>query len=232
MMLINLRNGMMGGKRKPPYDARVAWLQSDGTAYIQLPDVLGFTGLQAKNMPDFSITVYLAGIFQSETDSGQSGICGFSGNALMSAIRAPKGDSTAWAIISFNGATSATKTDYPASTDVISLGVACVHSDARPMKRLINSDIKADAAITTSSTYLAPPRIFAYGSTDSSGWTSVAGIAPYVKVSRVELTKNGMPVLNAYAVRVGNVGYVYDSVSEQFYGNAGAGALITGPDAA
>ena len=44
------------------------------------------------------------------------------------------------------------------------------------------------------------------------------------------LWKNDVLMLDLIPVRVGNVGYMYDKVSKQLFGNAGTGAFILGPD--
>lgn len=45
-----------------------------------------------------------------------------------------------------------------------------------------------------------------------------------------EILLNGVHVFNAYPVRVGTVGYMYDQVSGQLFGNVGTGAFGIGPD--
>lgn len=44
------------------------------------------------------------------------------------------------------------------------------------------------------------------------------------------LYDNGVLVRNLIPVRVGQVGYMYDKVSGQLFGNAGTGSFILGPD--
>ena len=45
-----------------------------------------------------------------------------------------------------------------------------------------------------------------------------------------KLTKSGSVVFDAIPVRVGTVGYMYDRVSGQLFGNLGTGDFILGPD--
>jgi hypothetical protein len=49
-------------------------------------------------------------------------------------------------------------------------------------------------------------------------------------VKKVALTYNGVCVFDAIPVRVGNVGYMYDKISGQLFGNAGTGDFILGND--
>lgn len=46
----------------------------------------------------------------------------------------------------------------------------------------------------------------------------------------VKLYHDGILVRDFIPVRVGNVGYMYDEVSGQLFGNAGTGEFILGPD--
>lgn len=49
-------------------------------------------------------------------------------------------------------------------------------------------------------------------------------------IAFVQLSKNGILLRDFIPVRVGQVGYMYDRVSGQLFGNAGTGAFIVGPD--
>lgn len=42
--------------------------------------------------------------------------------------------------------------------------------------------------------------------------------------------KNQNPILDMIPVRVGNIGYMYDKLSGQLYGNSGSGNFVCGPD--
>lgn len=50
------------------------------------------------------------------------------------------------------------------------------------------------------------------------------------KIYSCQITKNGVVVRDFIPVRVGNVGYMYDKVSNQLFGNAGSGSFTLGPD--
>lgn len=50
------------------------------------------------------------------------------------------------------------------------------------------------------------------------------------KFYAMQLSKNGTKVRDFIPVRVGQVGYLYDKVSGQLFGNQGTGAFIVGPD--
>lgn len=50
------------------------------------------------------------------------------------------------------------------------------------------------------------------------------------KIKKFTIEKNGDSVLDLIPVRKGQVGYMYDRVSNQIFGNAGSGSFILGPD--
>lgn len=50
------------------------------------------------------------------------------------------------------------------------------------------------------------------------------------RIRRFYIKNNGVVKLDLIPVRVGNVGYMYDKVSGQLFGNAGTGKFILGPD--
>ena len=60
--------------------------------------------------------------------------------------------------------------------------------------------------------------------------TSGAGNYTYAKIGKTSITINGVLVRNFIPVRVGQVGYMYDKVSGQLFGNSGTGNFILGPD--
>lgn len=49
-------------------------------------------------------------------------------------------------------------------------------------------------------------------------------------IGSVRIEKNGVVVRDYIPVRVGQVGYMYDKVSKQLFGNSGTGSFILGPD--
>lgn len=50
------------------------------------------------------------------------------------------------------------------------------------------------------------------------------------RLYNVELLRNGVKLRDLIPVRVGEVGYMYDQVSGELFGNAGSGSFILGPD--
>ena len=57
-----------------------------------------------------------------------------------------------------------------------------------------------------------------------------AGEPSKIKLYNLKFSCNGNILRDFIPVRVGTVGYMYDRVSKQFFGNAGTGGFILGPD--
>lgn len=55
-------------------------------------------------------------------------------------------------------------------------------------------------------------------------------VAPSLKIASFSWRRNGALTLDFIPVRVGNIGYMYDRVSGQLFGNQGTGAFVIGPD--
>ena len=51
-----------------------------------------------------------------------------------------------------------------------------------------------------------------------------------VRLYNVELLKNDVKLRDYIPVRIGEVGYMYDKVSGELFGNSGSGSFILGPD--
>ena len=57
-----------------------------------------------------------------------------------------------------------------------------------------------------------------------------ANYSAHARIYYCKIWQNGVLVRDYIAVRKGSVGYLYDQVSGQLFGNAGTGAFIVGPD--
>lgn len=232
-MTIAGHHSMMGGWKALPYDSRVAWLKSDGTAYVQFPDLLEFTGQTLATMPDCAIKVCVEGMDQYASAASTVGaVCAWGNNTAKSNIAALVLSSSAnWYSIRVSDATNVSKEGYAQSTDIQSLGFSCDRTRASPVEKYVNDTTVYSGAAPSGTSKLAPTRLFAQGGVDANGWAGVANVSSNVKVSGIEMNKGGVLVLKAYAVRVGSVGYMFDEVSGELFGNsATSGALIYGSD--
>ena len=50
------------------------------------------------------------------------------------------------------------------------------------------------------------------------------------KCSYFKIAKDNQTIMELYPVRIGQVGYMYDTISSQLLGNAGTGDFVLGPD--
>lgn len=58
---------------------------------------------------------------------------------------------------------------------------------------------------------------------------SIGGLSP-LKIKNFTYKRSGEYIIDFIPVRVGTIGYMYDKVSGQLFGNAGTGEFILGPD--
>lgn len=66
------------------------------------------------------------------------------------------------------------------------------------------------------------PSLFLMGYANRTGY-------PY-RLSSCYINHNGVRIYDMIAVRIGTVGYMYDRVSGELFGNVGSGTFILGPD--
>ena len=62
------------------------------------------------------------------------------------------------------------------------------------------------------------------------GMRTYGGMAKNIRFGRVRIEHGNIPVRDFIPVRVGNIGYMYDRVSGELFGNQGTGEFIIGPD--
>ena len=188
----------------PPYDAEIEYLESTGTQYID-------TGVSISYDLRVVVKVNIRAIAARNTSH-------FFGGRAVSTGGAGYGITTA------NGALSS---DYFGSR--VQIYSIC------PTNRWLNIDknknvvIVDDTTITnTASTTTIPERnvyLFGFDAPQYNG--SYSGTIRY---SQAKIYKNDNLILDFIPVRVGQVGYMYDKVSGQLFGNSGTGDFILGPD--
>lgn len=72
--------------------------------------------------------------------------------------------------------------------------------------------------------------LITYRGTTNSSPLMVFLTGSILRISYFKITKGDNVILDLIPVRVGQVGYMYDKVSKQLFGNAGTGAFSCGPD--
>ena len=199
-MLINLRNALMAGKRLP-YDTEVEYLESTGTQYIDTGIVSSGFGIRAD-------------VVCAQTQSGgEMAIVGRSrgdGFELYSNYAAGK-----FGLWNRSG-------NYIELTRQLVL--SRVYSISAEITTTPTMTLSIDGNVTTksiTSATIADGNILVFKHTSYYFKGCIYSCKIYV---------NGTLVRDYIPVRKGAVGYLYDRVSGELFGNAGTGAFAYGND--
>jgi hypothetical protein len=216
-----------------PYDSRIQYLESTGTEYIDLnyhprgndifeikvrsTTISFYYNTQGSNYPLWnpffgvqqSGTVKCYGTYvrsKSNNDYLLYYYNQISGNAVYVNYKPALTSQTVlnWFIYTFNK-NAVTRTDMNGTT----------------------TNLTASGTNNGNDTQL-PLSMWLFGvndSTVSTGKTSKLQIE-YFKVK----DKNQNPIFNLVPVRIGTIGYMYDKISKQLFGNSGTGTFTLGPD--
>lgn len=204
-----LGSDLVWGGESPalPYDAEVEYLGFTGTQWINT-EITGNrdTTVTIDLCPTTSSNMVAFGYRSSATSKNISAIVSTVniivdfGNYNNTRLSAPY-SANSW----YNVYDSKSKREVTTVADGTSV------SDTRTYSR----------TFTTASTL----RIGYTGSTFPSGYTNFIGL-----VGKCVIAKSGTTVRDYIPVRVGQVGYLYDKVSGELFGNAGTGNFTLGPD--
>lgn len=211
----------------------VSWLQSDGTAYVDFPDVLGLKGRAASSdLPDFKASFGIYSIAKpSSSTSGSAAVCAM-GQARPRCIQILSSTNVNWASLQWLANYTIGISTYPTVTS-IGFGTAVSASTGnRTGTIFVNGDLVAEARGAYANSPMAPLRMFATGSVDGSGnYTSVTLLNAHAKVTTINIASGSTTVLDAVPVRLGTVAGWLDRLTGVFYGNSAAsGTLVYGPD--
>ena len=199
-MSIFRRRLMMGqGESEPvPYDARIEYLESTGTQWID-------TGIIPDNDTGLSIKAYSS----NTTDSYVVGLRNNAGNT-----RWCIGHSTGGYYYAINSTNS-----YRFATNPLEMFFNYLNSK---MFRATGYGGHTLSSLSFVPTYNI--RMFGSAGTVAS-YSKWAG-----RIYYLQITQGDSVVMNLIPVRVGTVGYMYDKVSKQLFGNDGTGDFILGGD--
>lgn len=184
-----------------PYDAEVEYLESSGTQYIN-------TGF----IPNDSSGVYVRAYCKT---SG--------GNHIVVGTRQSSGN-TRW-LINFSNGLEISWNTYLAYT------YSYTNTWVEVENNFLNSRLGKIDGVTKRTSYptLAsityPVYIFTaniYGRLNTYPYTG--------RVSSVKISQGNEVVMDFIPVRVGQVGYLYDKIGGQLYGNVGSGSFVLGND--
>lgn len=199
-----------GGVTPLPYDAEIEYLRSTGTQYID-------TGLYGDNALDYEVRVSIA-LVSSSTFYNVLGDRLSSSEKRFSLMLYARNTNSSH--VYFNsGDANEVKTSSQAGSTVS--GWHTYSKDA--------SDVFMDSnkvGTLEQQTYTTPNTIILFGARNSGSLSNMlTGNISYCKFSR-----GGVLLRDFIPVRIGTIGYMYDRVSGQLFGNAGTGAFTLGAD--
>ena len=190
-----------------PYDAEVEWLESNGEQYV-------LTNYIPRNV-DRIIAKY---ILYQENYTGNSIFASKFGNwndypnywVYLKAI----GNYQIWAFSEYNQSTFSIAYGSVSVCDLDMLNkVIAVYKEG-------NAPTYASIEVGVESKNQPPIQLFPKGQKNLAR----------TRIMKFEVIRNGEKVADIIAVRKDGVGYMYDRVSGQLFGNQGTGAFIIGPD--
>lgn len=184
-----------------PYDSEIEYLQSTGKQYIE-------TGI----IPNDSTGVYITAYRISGNDNLVIGCRNNSGNTRWAIGITTLGWYYGWRVFENSN---------------ISGGPAYIH-----MNYLNDGKFKVKTP-TTTKTMILPSLSFtpAYNiRLFGSAGINASYAKWYGRIYAVQITQGTEIIMDLIPVRVGDIGYMYDKVSDQLFGNDGTGSFILGPD--
>lgn len=186
-----------------PYDAEVEYLATDGTAYINLQTTL----VSSKDVIDFDCMLTqssssTSGIFGNRTDASS-----YNFSVLVSSVSA--------IVVDINNGNYAT---YRINSGQSAVGKLCTVHMARSNKSVkYDGDVIVSSTTTSQSfTTKGDARLFNWGTT-----------GPLIRFYTFQWKRDGNFLFNLIPVRNNGVGYMYDKVSGQLFGNANSSGTFT-----
>lgn len=207
--LLIRRRGMMKARQGGlPYDAELQWIATDGQAYID-------TGYKPSNLSRMVLTMDSPTLEQTTWFFG----CRTSGTSGQFAVINDKG-SGQWQWRFGNRFASVSGTASPGIIVFDNL------TSTEPRQMYINS---LTLTPLYASAFTADYNLFIF-TLNVAGTPALANIQAGLKFISMTMQEGTTMMLDFIPVRVGQVGYLYDRVSGQLFGNAGTGDFILGPD--
>lgn len=196
-----------GGSTTPilPYDAKVEYLQNSGTQYIN-------TGLYGDIDLDYEITVKITGTAQYHNILGDRYSSSSRRYSLMY-------DRTSKQYSAYMNAGNRNEVDAPASYRTTNY----LTFKKSGLKVYVNNNLIGQFS---SQTFTTPNTVILFGCRNNGSLSnSMTGI-----ISSCTFSRNETLIRDFIPVRVGQVGYMYDKVTGELFGNAGSGDFTYGND--
>ena len=203
-MLIGARTAAWGGGEKLPYDAEVEYIKSTGTQYIS--NFYTYTGDEQE------VAIEIGVVFDTTKDySYMLGM--WQGLRGTNVAQVHKG-------LRMSSVGSSTRVVFFDIGKKYNLKLTWSKPDIMKVEGDLNGQITNDVSFSKNGLYLFN------GNNLGSTYYALQSIE-YIRI-----IADGEIVRDAKAVRKDGVGYLYDRVSDQLFGNAGTGEFIIGPDKA
>ena len=185
-----------------PYDAEIEYLESSGTQYINIPNVI-------PTNYDNTFETKITFLGYSSTNSWIGWFSAYK-DEQSNTYRIIRNSTTNTSVLIYNG----TKASGGGTQTAVSIGTT-YDIKIYPTYALFNNT-RANLSTTRGNQITAYLRLFAGGS--------------ILRFYNFKYTKGNEVILDMIPVRVGQVGYMYDKVSGQLFGNSGTGNFILGND--
>ena len=199
-----------GGKRLP-YDAEVEYLESTGTQYID-------TGYILNTRSKLVLDVMWTAITHTTETAQQMGVVKWNDSGNYRTIFAQQMSTLAAFCADANPELSSNTYDVHTYTADLPNKKCSISRSGSARSANINTSL--------SGTFTKSFYIFARNN------GGVAELYCRCKIYSFKAYDDSSLILDLIPVRKGNIGYMYNKVSGQLFGNTGTGAFIIGPDAA
>lgn len=189
-----------------PYDARIAFLESSGTQFID-------TGYRHGSLTSYAAHIQLLSAWRMQ----------------LFFFGSQSGDNSGW--FAFGGGAGASYTARYRNANARFSGAWSELADVSvqfdgPTLRLIVDGVEysRDLGVTLSTESMLPCYLFAVSSPNGADGRSTFRLISFT------IKEDGAVIHDYYPVRIGDVGYMYDQVTGALLGNSGSGSFILGPD--
>lgn len=191
---------MGGGSAPLPYDAEIEYLESNGTQYIN-----------TEFIPNDSSGLYVRAYCKT---SG--------GNHIVAGTRQSSGDTRWW--INFSAGLEISWNTY------IPYSYSYTNTWIEVENNFLNSRLGKINGVTYRTSYptlvnITYPAYIFMGNNHGSPNIEYIG-----RVSNVKISQGDEIVMDLIPVRKNGIGYMYDRVSGELFGNSGTGDFVLGPD--
>ena len=212
MMIKSMSNSL-------PYDSRVEYLESNGTQYIN-------TGIIQTSL-DFELTLKFKWV--GSTLSTFETFVGYLGNSSSYPRFSFNKYSSKWMF-----GTNATRiTSISADSNEHTIKVICNSNDNT--EHLYIDDVEVESGTVSYTSYILNNTLsFFLFARNANGTAGNKAIARIMQFEYKEFTDSSHVTTslenNFIPVRISNIGYMFDQVSRQLFGNSGTGSFIIGND--